>query len=103
MKALGLEDLRADESECVHGGGLKLAAPFPAAKACVPAWDERLKTVATATSAKVFMLYRSDAILRTLGCRAAACLCTTPKILRREDLLCKLRKPQKNPGSAWVR
>jgi len=36
VKALGLQDLRPDQSECVHGGCLKLAAPFPAAKACVP-------------------------------------------------------------------
>ena len=49
MQALGLQDLRADEGEGVHGGGLKLAAPFPAAKACVPRGDERLKSVATAT------------------------------------------------------
>ena len=56
MKPLGFEDLRADESECVHGGCLKLAAPFPAAKACVPKRDERLKTVATATSEKEFVV-----------------------------------------------
>jgi hypothetical protein len=49
VQALGLQDLRADEGEGVHGGGLELAAPFPAAKACVPQGDEREKTVATAT------------------------------------------------------
>ena len=36
MEALGLQDLRADEGEGVHGMGLVPAAPFPAAKACVP-------------------------------------------------------------------
>jgi len=59
VQALGLQDLRADEGEGVHGGGLKLAAPFPAAKACVPRGDERGKSVATATCAKVFVMYRS--------------------------------------------
>ena len=58
VKALGLQDLRANQSEGVHGGCLKLAAPFPAAKACVPQGDERSKSVATATGAKVFVVYR---------------------------------------------
>jgi hypothetical protein len=58
VQALGLQDLRADEGEGVHGGCLKLAAPFPAAKACVPQGDERVESVATATGAKVFVVYR---------------------------------------------
>ncbi len=57
MQALGLQDLRADEGEGVHGGCLKLAAPFPAAKACVPQGDERVQSVATATWRKVFVVY----------------------------------------------
>lgn len=64
MQALGLQDLRADEGEGVHGGGLKLAAPFPAAKACVPQRDERQKSVATATGLKMFMVYQSSALER---------------------------------------
>ena len=62
MQALGLQDLRADEGEGVHGGGLKLAAPFPAAKACVPQGDEREKSVATATGLKVFVVYSPSAL-----------------------------------------
>ena len=67
MKALGLEDLRADQSECVHGGCLKLAAPFPAAKACVPVGDERCKTVATATGQDVFAVYRPCDLAHAFG------------------------------------
>lgn len=66
MQALGLQDLRADEGEGVHGGGLKLAAPFPAAKACVPQGDERAKSVATATGLKVFVVYRVLVLRSTL-------------------------------------
>ena len=65
MQALGLQDLRADEGEGVHGGCLKLAAPFPAAKACVPLGDERLKSVATATCTKVFVVYRVFVLMGT--------------------------------------
>ena len=36
FKTLGLENLGADEGECVHGMSLEMAAPFPAAKSCIP-------------------------------------------------------------------
>ena len=36
LKTLGLEDLGADEGECVHGWSLEMTAPFPAAKSCIP-------------------------------------------------------------------
>jgi hypothetical protein len=68
VEALGLQDLRANQSEGVHGGGLKLAAPFPAAKACVPRGDERDTSVATDTGSKVSMVYR-------LGCLGHGLVC----------------------------
>ena len=66
MEALGLQDLRADEGEGVHGMCLVPAAPFPAALTCVPQGDERVKTVATATSVLVSTLYRIDGWRATL-------------------------------------
>jgi hypothetical protein len=75
VEALGLQDLRANQSEGVHGGGLKLAAPFPAAKACVPRGDERDGSVATATGSKVFMVY-------ALGCLGHGLACCLPAGVR---------------------
>ena len=66
MEALGLQDLRADEGKGVHGMCLVPAAPFPAALTCVPQGDERVKTVATATSVLVSTLYRIDVLRATL-------------------------------------
>jgi len=68
MEALGLQDLRADEGEGVHGMCLVPAAPFPAALACVPRGDERAKTVATATSAWVYTVHRNRVCRATGSC-----------------------------------
>ena len=58
LKALGLEDLGADEGECVHGLSLEMTAPFPAVKSCIPRrGDERAKSVATVTALNCALVY----------------------------------------------